>query len=33
MIIVSGFVDPSLVVEVEVEAYRDPAAPRAEGSS
>ncbi|MFJ9243228.1 RidA family protein [Streptomyces sp. NPDC101776] len=33
MIIVSGFVDPSLVVEVEVEAYRDPAAPRGEGSS
>jgi enamine deaminase RidA (YjgF/YER057c/UK114 family) len=30
MIIVSGFVDPSLVVEVEVEAYRsDPGAPSA----
>lgn len=26
MIIVSGFVDPSLVVEVEVEAYRGDAA-------
>ncbi|GHH85076.1 RidA family protein [Streptomyces capitiformicae] len=27
MIIVSGFVDPSLVVEVEVEAFRGEAAP------
>lgn len=27
MLIVSGFVDPSLVVEVEVEAYRGTAAP------
>ena len=27
MIIVSGFIDPSLVVEVEVEAYRAPEAP------
>ncbi|MFG3286438.1 RidA family protein [Streptomyces sp. NPDC048111] len=27
MLIVSGFVDPSLVVEVEVEAYRKPVAP------
>ncbi|MCQ6556092.1 RidA family protein [Streptomyces sp. C10-9-1] len=26
MVIVSGFVDPSLVVEVEVEAYRPPTA-------
>ncbi|MFD5700447.1 RidA family protein [Streptomyces lasiicapitis] len=26
MLIVSGFIDPSLVVEVEVEAYRTPAA-------
>jgi enamine deaminase RidA (YjgF/YER057c/UK114 family) len=27
MIVVSGFVDPSLVVEVEVEAFRTPGAP------
>jgi enamine deaminase RidA (YjgF/YER057c/UK114 family) len=33
MIIVSGFVDPSLIVEVEVEAYRDPSAQGGEGSS
>ncbi|MGW7316624.1 RidA family protein [Streptomyces sp. NPDC054854] len=26
MLIVSGFVDPSMVVEVEVEAYREPSA-------
>ncbi|MFJ4919213.1 RidA family protein [Streptomyces sp. NPDC088725] len=26
MLVVSGFIDPSLVVEVEVEAFRDPAA-------
>ncbi|MEW2220562.1 RidA family protein [Streptomyces sp. NPDC006990] len=34
MIIVSGFADPSLVVEVEVEAYRDPQeAPGTPGAS
>ena len=33
MIIVSGFVDPSLVVEVEVEAFRSGAARREQGGS
>ncbi|UNS96515.1 RidA family protein [Streptomyces tubbatahanensis] len=32
MVIVSGFVDPSLVVEVEVEAYRAQPDPAAEGA-